>query len=204
MGVPDVVEKLLGYAGISQFADRIVPLGFWPVHARHRTLVLRVDGDGTGVDGVGFSESVFEKVLEVGLRRFKLFGANVTTSDERLGVEGSNGAFRFDEVIHQRLRHRRVVALVVAATAVTHEVDDDVGFEGLPVVEGDFGNTHDRFRVVAVDVKNGRLDGFGHIGRIHTRAGVVGQRREADLVVHYHVDGSSGAVGAKLRHLQGL
>src|SRR5690625_7831115 len=57
------------------------------------------------------------------------FDGDVNAADERFGVELTSGALGLDEAVHQRLRHRRIIALVVTAAAVAHHVDDDVLME---------------------------------------------------------------------------
>ena len=117
-----------------------------------------------------FGERLFEAVLEVGLCCFELVLGDVTTTHERFGVERADTALRFNQVVHQRLRHRRVVTLVVATASVTHEVDDDVGVEFLAVLERHFCHAKNSFGVVTVDVENGRLDGFRDVSGIDTAA----------------------------------
>ena len=82
-------------------------------------------------------ERDLEAVLEVALGLLVLLLGDVTAADERLGVEAADRALRLDEVRHERLRHRRVVALVVTAAAVADEVDHDVAVEALAVGEGE-------------------------------------------------------------------
>ena len=90
-------------------------------------------GIDAGLRGVRLGEGALEAVLEVAVRLLVLLLGDVAASDERLGVELADRALRLDEVVHERLRHRGVVALVVAAAAVADEVDDDVALELLAV-----------------------------------------------------------------------
>ena len=157
-----------------------------------------------GLRGVRLGERDLQAILEVFVGVLELFFRDVATADERLGVQRANAALGLDEVVHERLRHRRVVALVVTATAVADEVDDDVALELFAVRKGDLGNAHDGLGVVAVDVEDRRLDGLRHVGRVDRRTRLTGRRREADLVVDDDVHGSARAVAAQLRQLQGF
>ena len=141
------------------------------------------DRDRAGLRGVRLGEGPLEAVLEVAVRLLVLLLGDVATSDERLGVELADRALRLDEVVHERLRHRGVVALVVAAAAVADEVDDDVALELLAVAERELGDPHDGLGVVAVHVEDRGLDGLRDIRRVDRRARVARHGGEADLVV---------------------
>ena len=75
-----------------------------------------------------------------------------------------------DGAVHGRLGEGRLVGLVVAVTAVADDVEHDVDAESP-------GGTRPRVRahqdhrlgVVAVDVQDRHLDGFGHVGAIQAR-----------------------------------
>jgi hypothetical protein len=113
-------------------------------------------------------------------------------------------ALAVDDVVHQRLGHRRVVALVVPAPAVADQVDDDVLLERLAVVDRQPGHPDDGLGVVAVHVEDRRVDHPGHVGRVEARPGSRRARGEADLVVDDHVHGAAGAVAAQLGQVQRL
>ena len=63
---------------------------------------------------------------------------------------------------------------------------------------------HDRLRVVAVDVKDRRLNHLGHVGRVRRKARLLGRGSEADLVVDDDVDRAARAIGRQLREAQRL
>ena len=130
--------------------------------------------------------------------------AEVAAADEGFGVEPADGPFAVDDLVHQRVRHRRVVALVVAAPAVADHVDDDVPAEGLPVFHGQPGDPDRGLRVVAVDVEDRRLHHFRDVGAVLAGPGCLRCGGEPDLVVDDHVHGAAGAVPAELGQLQGL
>ncbi len=120
-----------------------------------------------GVTGLG------ERLLQ--LYRVALHGLlglgqrDVTTADQRLGVELTDRPLRGDRVVHQRLGERRLVHLVVPAPPVAHHVDDDVLVEGLPVLEGQPRDSHTRLGVVPVHMEDGGLHHPGDVGRVYRR-----------------------------------
>ncbi len=73
-------------------------------------------------------------------------------------------------LVHQRLRERRLVALVVAVAAVADHVDDDVAAERLAEVERQLGDVDARLGVLAVDVEDRHLDHLGDVGAVARRA----------------------------------
>ena len=106
--------------------------------------------------------------------------------------------------VHQRLGHRRVVALVVAAAAVADHVDDDVLVELLAEVVGELGDADAGLGVVAVDVEDRGLDHPRDVGGVRRGAGRARGGREADLVVDDDVDRAAGAVPAQLGQVERL
>ncbi len=149
-----------------------------------------------------------EDLLEAGLVVAELLlgvlHGDVAAADQLLGVELPHAALGVDDLVHPRVGHRRVVALVVTAAAVADHVDDDVLVERLPVLEGQLGHPHHGLRVVPVDVEDRGLDHPGDVGRVHRGAAVLRGGGEADLVVHDHVDRATGAVAPQLGEVQGL
>ncbi len=139
-------------------------------------------GRGRGLAGLG--EHPLQLLLVVLERRLGLLDGDVAAADERLGVDLAHRALALDQRVHQRLGHRRVVALVVAATAVADHVDDDVLLELLPEVERQLGHPGAGLGVVAVHVEDRRLDHLADVGAVERRAAGRGRGGEADLVVH--------------------
>ena len=88
--------------------------------------------------------------------------------------------------------------------AVAHHVDHDIFVEGLPVVEGQFCHTRARFGIVAVHVKDRRLDHAGDIGRIHRRACRIWRGGETHLIVNDDVHTATDAITLDLREVQRL
>ena len=133
-----------------------------------------------------------------------LLQRDVAAADQRLGVQLPDRALAVDDVVHQRLGHRRVVALVVPAAAVADQVDDDVLLERLPVVDGQPRHPDAGLGVVAVHVEDRRADHPRDVGRVEARPGRRRAGGEADLVVDDDVHRAAGAVAAQLRQVQGL
>jgi hypothetical protein len=110
-----------------------------------------------------------------------------------------------DLLVHQRLRERRRVLLVVAELAEAHDVDDDVLVELLAIVERELGAQHDGLGIVAVHVQHRRLDHLDHVGAVQRRARIARVAGgEADLVVDHQVHRAAGVVAAGLRQRQRL
>ena len=108
-----------------------------------------------------------------------------------------------DPLVHQRLRDHRLVLLVVAKPAKTHQVDHHVLLVQGPVIHRDLGREQADLGVIAVDVKDRRFDHFGHVGAIRGAARVARIRgREADLVVDDDVERAAGPVATGLGEVQ--
>src|SRR6185437_1781060 len=67
------------------------------------------------------------------------------------------------------------------------DVQHHVAAEGHAVFGGHTSREDDGFRVVAVDVQDGRLDRLGDVGAIEARISMRRQSGETDLVVHHQV-----------------
>ena len=149
-------------------------------------------------------EGDLQLALEVGQRLLGLLERDVAALDERLDVQLAHAAVLGDRLVHQRLRVARVVALVVAVAAVAQHVDDDVLVEPLAVLERQPGHADAGLRVVAVDVEDRRLHRLGDVAAVDRRAGELGRRREADLVVDDQVDRAADPVAGDVAHRQRL
>ena len=119
--------------------------------------------------------------------------------DQLLAVDFQRGRMRADLLVHQRLGERGLVAFVVAEAPVAEHVDDHRPLEFLPVFGRDLGGEHHRFRIVAVDVEDQRLDHLGDVGRIGRGARIARIGGEADLVVDDEMQRAAGAVALQIR-----
>ena len=156
-------------------------------------------------DGEFFGVAAFVHRQAVGLDHFvaqrvaqALRGQTVRVQLARTGVLG-------DLLVHQRLRERRRVLLVVAELAEADDVDHHVLVELLAIIQGQLGAEHHRFRIITVDVQHWRFHHLDHIGAVQGRAGVARiAGGEADLVVDHHVHRAARVVTAGLRQGQGF
>jgi hypothetical protein len=124
---------------------------------------------------------------------------DLALGDQLLGVQLPQPRVLLDLLVHQRLRERRVVLLVVPVPPVAPHVDHHVAVELLPERHRQPRRVHARLRVVAVDVEHRRLDRLGDVGRVRREPPLLRHGREADLVVDDDVD---RAAGAPVRHLR--
>ena len=109
-----------------------------------------------------------------------------------------------DRAVHQRLGEGRLVSLVVPVPTVAKQVDDHVFLEFFAEFGGDAGDFDDRFGIVAVYVKDRRLDAFCHIRRVGARPGGGRSGGKPDLVVDDDVDRAAGAEADQVRQFKRL
>ena len=188
--------------------------GCLPADHRSGALELRCgtlkSGDGFGQRRrrvaalAGLGEDPLELCLVVAQDVLGLGEREITAPDQRLGVELAHRALRGDQVVHEGLRHRRVVALVVAAAPVADHVDDRVAVELLAELERELCDPHARLGVVPIDVEDRHLQALGDVRRIERGARRDRARRETDLVVDDHVDRAAGTVAAQLGEVERL
>ncbi len=143
-----------------------------------------------------------EPVAPVAAHLVDLALGDETLGDQLVGVDLQRGRMRADQPVHDRLGERRLVALVMAEAAIAEHVDDDRLVELLPVLDRDLGAEHHRFRIVAVDVEDRRLDELGDVRRVGRGARVARIGGEADLVVDDEVERAAGAVTAQAREAE--
>ena len=151
-----------------------------------------------GLVGLAAGEFGLEEVLEVLHPGVDLLARDHALGDQPLGVELPGRRVILDLLVHQGLRHRRIVALVVAEPPVAEHVDDHVLAELLAVLGGHLGGEHHRLRIIPVGVEDRRLDHQGDVRRIGCRAREARAGGEADLVVDDEVDRSAGAIALHL------
>ena len=135
---------------------------------------------------------------------FVVFGGrNDSFGGEFFRVDFARARMPRDFAIHQRLRHQRLVLLVVAVAAVAHHIDDNVAPEFLPIIDRHLRREQGGFRIVAAEMHDRRFDHFGDIGAKESRARVGRSRsRESDLVVHDNVHRAAGAIAVRLRQIE--
>ncbi len=110
-----------------------------------------------------------------------------------------------DLFVHHWLSHRGLVGLVVAVPAIADEIDDDVLLESHAKIERETGYEHDRFRVIAVDMKDRRLHHFCHLGAVQCGTCVQWVAgRKADLIVEHDMHRAACSEAAGLGHIKGF
>ncbi len=122
-----------------------------------------------------------------------------------VSIDFARGRMLFDFLVHQRLGCARLVGFVMAVTAVAHQVDKDIAFEGITEIQRQTGNESNGFRVIRVNVENRRLNHLTDIGTVwrRTRIQRVGGGK-ANLVVDNDTHGTADFVTAGFRHVQGF
>ena len=194
VGVGDLLQRLHADRG-AVLGGRLGRVG------RHR---VPVDVDGLGPGVADLAEDTLQPLLELRHHGLGVLDGDVPAADQGLGVELADRALLLDQVVHPGLGEAGVVALVVPAPAVAHQVDHHVLVELLAEREGQPGHPDARFGVVAVDVEDRCLDHPGHVGAVDRGPGLGGGGGEADLVVDDDVDRAAGPVAAKLAQVQRL
>ncbi len=122
-----------------------------------------------------------------------------------LGIQGSGGAVLANNVVHQRLGRRRLVGLVVAATAVTNQINYHIFAKLIAVVHGQHGRKHHRIRVIAIHVQNRRLHHLGNICAVFSGARIIlAASGKANLVVDHDMNSAASFIGASLGELEGF
>ena len=102
-----------------------------------------------------------------------------------------------DRAIQQRLRERRLVALVVAAAAVADTCRSPRRAESCAEIDGQIDHLRHRFRIFAVDVEDRDLQHLRDVGGVEARSPFAGRRREADLVVDDDVQRAADGVASE-------
>ena len=176
-----------------------------PAATRILAVAAGLEAGPAPVEPIGLVGAVALRRLELGIEavapiRLHLLDLAVgddALADELLAVDLERARMRGDRLVHQRLGERGLVALVVAVPAIAEHVDDHRLLEFLPEFGCDLGGENHRFRVVAVDVKDRRLDHLGDVGRIGRRSRIARIGGEADLVVDDEMQRAAGAVAAQ-------
>ena len=118
---------------------------------------------------------------------------------EPIGVQLARARMLRNLLVHQRLRDKRFVLLIVAELPETHHVDDDILVEFHPVFERDTAHGQHRFRIVRVHMEYGCFDHLGDVGAVQgrTRIACVGGG-ESDLIIDHDMHRAAGLETARL------
>ena len=136
--------------------------------------------------------------------RLGFIHGNIPTTNQGLGIDLAHRAHLVDDLVHLGLGVAGIVTFVVTVLAIAHNVNDDVAVEGLAKLEGQLGRARAGLGVVAVDVKDGRLDHLRNVSGIKTRTCRFGRRGKAHLIVNHHVQRAAHAITRELREVQRL
>ena len=110
-----------------------------------------------------------------------------------------------DNAIHDRLSGGGLVGLVMAETAIADQIDDHVLAEAHAVGQCQTRDLNDRLGVIAIHMKDGRLEHLGDVAAIHGRARIGGLAGgKAHLIVDDQMQRATGIKTAGLRQLHGL
>src|SRR5215471_14482983 len=150
----------------------------------------------------GRLELRFEAVDETGCDRRRLSLVDNTCRDDAARIDFPRRRMARDRAVHQRLGKRRLVALVVPVPAIAKQVDDDVLLELLAVFGGGASDLDNGFGIIAVNMKDRRLDALCNVRGIRARSRRRRARREADLVVDDDVNGAAGAKAVEIRQFE--
>src|SRR6185312_6256622 len=118
---------------------------------------------------------------------------------EAFGINLARARMISNRAIHQRLGEGRLVALVMAMAAIAEDVDDLVLLETVAKLRRDARDIDERFGIIAIHMKDRRLDFLCDLGAIGTGTRISGARGEADLVVDDDMDRAAGAIAFELR-----
>ena len=124
--------------------------------------------------------------------------------NQLLTVDVSDRVHVLDDSVHQGLRVRWLIKLVVAHLAVANKVNDNITAELLAVLRSNAECVGDIVHRVRVNVENRSADGRGDFGAVSARTRAVRGRCEADLIVDDNMDGASDFIILKPLHLQAL
>ena len=136
--------------------------------------------------------------------RSNLILRRVSLRDELRAVQLRDALVPRDGGGGEREGDARVVLFVVSVSAVTHEVDDDVGRPLGPPIRRQATRAHHSLGVVRVDVQDGRAVSLGDVGRVRAGPRAAGDGGEPDLVVHHDVHRAPRGVIRKVLKLHHL
>ena len=133
-----------------------------------------------------------------------LLGGDDPGLDQGRPIQLAHARMSGDGGVHQRLRVRRLVALVVPVAPIADQVDHDVAVEPLAVHAGQPGGGQAGLGIVRVDVDDRCVEALGQVARVVGGATLGRLGGEADLVVGDQVQRPAGGVAGQARHVEGL
>src|SRR4051812_13016099 len=107
-----------------------------------------------------------------------------------------------DDLVHQRLRERGLIRLVVPMPAVPDEVDEKVLIEALTIGVAEAHGLDAGLSVVSVDVDDRNLETLREVAAVVSRPRIDWVGRESDLIVGDDVQRAADAISAQQRHVE--
>ena len=156
-------------------------------------------------------EVLLDALVGVGDASVHRFGlrVGVLRADDTIGHELCREQFadrrvRADLPVHERLRVRGLVGLVVAEATVPDQVDHHVATIRAAVVVREGDRRQARLDVICVDVDDGDVETLGKVGCVARRPAILRIGGESDLVVGDEVHGAAGRVPGKRLEVEHL
>ncbi len=107
---------------------------------------------------------MLKRFAVIGDHLVNLFPGSEAFLNQSVGMQFHHSGMLSNGLVHQRLGYRRFVGFVVTVAAVADDIDDNVTVIAIAIITGDFRDQYASFRVIAIDVKNGRLNHPRNLG----------------------------------------
>ena len=147
---------------------RVCPLG-----AQERRPVARVLALVIGEHRLDRAPAVFHVLAVLLDHALAVAASQHALRGEAIRIKLARARVRTDALVHERLRERRGVLLVMAELAKADDVDHDVATELHAEIHRQRRHEHDGFGIVAIDVEHRRLDHLHDIGAVKRGARIA-------------------------------
>ena len=97
---------------------------------------------------------------------FDLIGRQHSSIHQAIAINLPGRGMLLDLLIHQRLGCRGLIRLVMTITTIADQINHHVTMEGVAKLQRQLGHQDHCIRIIAVDVKDGRLNHLGNIGTV--------------------------------------
>src|SRR5262245_33338996 len=104
--------------------------------------------------------------------------------------------------IHPRLSKTRLIAFVVSVSAIADNIDYHVTLKGLTKIDRQHSHTSDRFGVIAVHMKDRRLNRFSNVGGVGPGKSIFRISGKANLIVDNNVDCPTSSITTQMCKIQ--
>ena len=141
---------------------------------------------------------MLDEARDVGIR-------HDTSCHELFAIDLARRRMLADHLVHDRLRRRGLVGLVVSKAPIADEIDHDVLVEAHAIAQRETRDEDHGLRIIGIDVEDRCFEHLRDVRAVHRRARIFRTRgREADLVVDHDVHRAAGVIRRRLRQLQRL